>query len=336
MVTKVEFYFDGQLLGEVAQPPYKYSWDNSDIPAGSHVIQARAYSASNMTATDAVSVNIGMGSLSVTMSEGTAPGAGASFFSPDYMEWIIDASNSMNGQLEGFQKLDLVKQTLIDMLPKIPLSTQTVYRLFGSESTASHHDCKDSLLAYPLKPVDSNKIVSLLNCVEARGLTPLAYTLDKVRNDLKATAGSRVVVLLTDGYENCGGDPVGQLERWKKEKLNAKLYIIGLDLEGSRAETELMRLTSLMGGQYFSVHDSKEILSALEEVVKVTYRVVDYRGKEVAQKPVGSPSIPLRAGEYKVAVDLEPPLVKEKVLINHGMEKRIFLKKDGNSFSLQE
>jgi Big-like domain-containing protein/von Willebrand factor type A domain-containing protein/VWA domain-containing protein len=336
VVTKVEFYCDGQLLGEVPQPPYKYSWDNSDLPAGSHVIQARAYSASNMTSTDAVSANIGTGSLSVTMSEGGASAGGPSFFSPDYMEWIIDASNSMNGQLGGLQKSDFVKQALIDLLPMIPSTTQVAYRFFGSESRASHHDCKDSILAYPMKPVDSNKIAAVLNSVEPKGLTPLAMSLEKVRNDLKTAAGSRVVVLFTDGYENCGGDPVRQLEQWKKEKLNAKLHIIGLDLDGTRAETDLKKLASLTGGQYFSVHDSKEIFSALEEVVKVTYRVTDYKGRDVVQKQVGSPPVPLRAGEYKVEVDLEPILAKDKVLINHGVEKKLFLKKDGNAFSLQE
>src|SRR4030095_7519618 len=120
-----------------------------------------------------------------------------------------------------------------------------------SESSAVQRDCDDSVLAFPPKVPDSGRIGSLLNRLEAKGLTPLSYVLERVRADLKGSLGSRVVVLITDGYEDCGGDPVGQLEKWKKEKFSAKLYVIGLDLEGSRAETELKRLTAFMGGQFF-------------------------------------------------------------------------------------
>ncbi|MFO1519046.1 MAG: Ig-like domain-containing protein [bacterium] len=341
-VQKVEFFADGEVLGELNQPPYKYLWDNSALGAGRHVIQARAHSSSNAVTTDAVVVNIGKGSLSLQMAEGSAlpdvsaTGGGNTYFSPDTIEWILDASSSMNGQLEGVRKIDLAKQAMGAMLSKLPMSTQVTYRWFGSQSLAGHHDCKDSVQAYPLKNIESNKILTLLSQVEAQGLAPLGFALDKVRTDMKTASGSKVVILITDGFDNCGGDPVGQLDRWKKEKLNAKLYVVGLDLAGTRAETELKRLASLTGGQYFSVHNLKEFLAALEDMVKVTYTIVDYKGREIAQRPVGAPAISLRTGEYRVEVDLAPPLVKDKVLINNGVEKKLLLKKEGTSFQLED
>jgi hypothetical protein len=333
LVQKVEFFADGESLVEVNQPPFKYLWDNSGLSSGRHVIQARVTSSSNMTSTDAVIVNIGSGSLSVQLAEAGAGGSAS--LSPDFIEWVLDASSSMNGELEGRKKIDLAKQAMSDILPKIPANTQVAYRWFGSQSPATHHDCKDSLLAYPMKPAESNKIVTQLGQVEARGLDPLGFTLEKVRADMKASFGSRVVVLITDGNDDCGGDPVGELERWKKEKLNAKLYVVGIDLEGTRAQTELKRLAEISGGQYFSVSSEKEMISALEDMVKVTYRILDYKDHEVAQRPVGAPALPLRTGEYRVELDVDPPLSK-KVLINNGVEKKLFLKKEGNSFSLDE
>jgi Mg-chelatase subunit ChlD len=339
IVSKVEFLADGELLGEVTQAPYKYLWDNADLPIGRHVLQVRAYSTSNLVSSDAVVVNIGTGTLSILLA-GVTPGPEAlgapSYLSPDSIEWVLDASSSMNGPLEGIRKIDLVRQAMSQILSKIPSSTQVAYRWFGSESSATHHDCKDSTVAYPLQPVNSGKINSVLNQVEAKGLTPLGFAFDKLRSDLKKASGSRVVVLLTDGFENCGGDPVGQLERWKKEKLNTKLYVVGLDLDGTRDEIELKRLASMMGGQYYPVHNQKELLFALDEMVKVTYRVLDYKDREITQRPIGSPSLALRTGEYRVEVDLEPPLVKEKVLVNNGVEKKLVLKKVGNTFSLEE
>ncbi|GEM_PF-3534718 len=331
IVTKVEFYADGNLLSEVTQAPYKYLWDNSELASGRHVLQARAYSSNGWVSTDAVIVNIGNGSFTVQLAEDSSP-----YLAPDYIEWVLDASSSMNGEVAGLSKIELVKQALFDMFPKVPASTQVALRSFGASSLASHRDCRDSVLNYPLKALDSQKLTSSLNQVEAKGMSALAYALEKVKGDMKSAYGTRVVILITDGFDNCAGDPVGQLERWKKEKLHIKLYILGLDIEGSRAETELKRLASIANGQYYPVKNEKEMVAALEEMVKVTYRVFDYKEREVAQKPIGAPSVSLRTGEYRVEIDLEPPLTKEKVLINNGVEKKIILKKEGNGFSLSE
>lgn len=331
IINKVEFLVDGTLLGEVTQAPYKYLWDNSELASGKHVLQARAYNANNWVSTDAVVVNIGNGSLSVQLADSPSP-----YLAPDYIEWVIDASASMNAEVAGMKKIDLVKQSLLDMLPKMPPSSQLAIRSFGANSLSSHNNCKDSALNYPLKAVESQKVQAALNGIEAQGMSPIGYALDKLRSDLRSATGTRVVILITDGFDNCASDPVGQLERWKKEKLNIKLYILGLDVEGSRSETELKRLAAIVGGQYYSVKNEKEILNALEEMVKVTYRVFDYKDREVIQRPIGAPSVSLRTGEYRLELDLEPPLIKSKVLINNGVEKKLLLRKEANGYSFSE
>lgn len=331
MIQKVEFWADGALLGEVSQAPYKYLWDNSDLATGRHLLQARVFASNNWVSTDAVLVNIGNGSLSVQL--GDSPGA---YLAPDYIEWLVDASSSMNAEVGGVTKLDLVKQSIIDMLPKMPAQTQIALRSYGASAGANHRDCRDSSILYPVKNLDPQKLSGVLNQIEAQGMSPLSYALEKIKTDLKSAYGTRVVILLTDGFDNCGGDPVGQLERWKKEKLNIKLYILGLDIEGTRAETELKRLVSIVGGQYYPVKTQKEIMEAFEEMVKVTYRVFDYKNREVIQKPIGSAGVLLRTGEYRVDVDLEPPLSKEKVLIQNGVERKLLIRKDGTSYTFSE
>lgn len=331
IIAKVEFLVDGVPIGEVTQAPYKYLWDNSELASGRHVLQARVYSSNNWVSTDAVVINIGNGGLSVQLADNASP-----YLAPDYIEWVLDASSSMNGEVGGLKKIDLVKQSLLDMLPKMPPATQFALRSYGAGGLSSRRNCKDSSLNYPLQSLDSQKLTASLNGIEAQGMSPLAYALERLKGDLKTANGTRVVILFTDGFDNCGGDPVGQLERWKKEKLNIKLYILGVDIEGSRAETELKRLAGIVGGQYYAVKDEKEIIAALEEMVKVTYRVFDYKDREVAQRPIGASSMALRTGEYRLEVDLEPPLVKEKVLINNGVEKKVLLRKEANGFMFSE
>ncbi len=331
-IEKVEFLQDGILLSALTQAPYKYLWDNSSLLPGKHYLQARAYSKLG-SSTDSVSVNIGSGTLSVSAADVSSANTG---LSPDYFEWVIDASKTMASGIGGSKKIDWVKNALGEILPKISPDSKHAFRWMGAQNPSSFQNCKDTQLYSSFKPLELAKLPNQWSSLEAKGIAPLAYTLEKIRSDLKGTSGSRVVVLFTDAYENCGGDPVLEMERWKKDNLNVKLYIIGLDLEGSRDESELKRIASIVGGEYYSVTHPQELSKTLENVIKVSYKVLDYKDKEVAQKPVGSEAIVLRTGEYRVKVDLEPPLVMEKVLLLNGLEKKLFLKKEGTQFKLSE
>ncbi|MBF0491407.1 MAG: hypothetical protein HQM15_01325 [Deltaproteobacteria bacterium] len=335
-IAKVDFMADGVLLGSISQAPFKYLWDNSSLIPGKHYLQARAYSKLG-SSTDSVSVNIGSGTLSIFSADnsGGVPNSSTGI-SPDYFEWVIDASKTMGTSVGGSKKIDWVKNALNEMLPKISSSSQHAFRWMGAQSPSSYQNCKDTQLYSSFKPLELTKLQTQWSGLEAKGIAPLAYTLEKARSDFKGSSGSRVMVLFTDAYENCGGDPVLELERWKKEKLNVKLYILGLDLEGSRDEIELKRIASMVGGEYFSIARPQDLSKALEEVIKVSYAVLDYKGKEVAQKAVGSEPLVIRTGEYRVEVNLEPPLVMEKVLLLNGLEKKLYLKKEGAQFKLSE
>ncbi len=342
--VSVEFFADGQKLSEVKQAPYKYLWDNVNVEGGQHVIQAKARLESGETTSDAVIVNVGTGTLSVALEgEGAStesmPGAAPSavtVLSPDYMEWLIDASRSMNNSIGSTTKMALVKQGLLQITPKISSQTQVALRLYGSEHRAFHENCKDSVLLQPLKSLEGTKSNEMITKLEAKGVSPLGFALDKVRNDLKMGFGSKVAFLFTDGSDNCGGNPVGEIERWKKEKLNIKLYVFGLDMQESREENDLKQLAAASGGKFFNIQSEEEFYSALTEVLKINYRVYDYKNQEIAHRPVGALPLTLRTGEYRVEVDVAPPLVKDKVLINNGVEKKLILRKDGNGFNFVE
>ncbi|EAU64167.1 Ig-like domain-containing protein [Stigmatella aurantiaca] len=45
LVTRVEFYRDGQLLGTVTQAPYTWSWDSNEADNGAHTLGVRAFDA---------------------------------------------------------------------------------------------------------------------------------------------------------------------------------------------------------------------------------------------------------------------------------------------------
>ena len=56
--SKVEFYVDGTLLGEVTASPYTYNWDASDVTPGIHAVKVIGYKNSSETVDSTVNIDI--------------------------------------------------------------------------------------------------------------------------------------------------------------------------------------------------------------------------------------------------------------------------------------
>ncbi len=335
-VQKVEFFADGNRVGEVVQAPFKYLWDNSSLESGKHRVQARATLASGQTTSEGAIVNIGSGQFQV-VSEGLAVTEGSSsLLSPDVIEWIVDTSQSMEGTLSADSKLNAIQQALLTLPSYLSSSTQVAIRSLAGKSTQALSECSETSLLLPFQPNGLQQMPTSLKKLSPKGRTPLALALEKARGDLKNATGSRALILLVDGFEDCGKDPFAVIEQWKKERFSTRFYILGLDLAGTRAEGELKRLASAAGGQYLNIKDEKDLSKSLEEVVKIQYRVFDYRNRPIAEKPVGSPAITLRSGEYRVQIGDDALSAKDKVVINNGMEKKLILKKSADHYIFEE
>jgi hypothetical protein len=81
--------------------------------------------------------------------------------------------------------------------------TPFAFRVFGREVDSCQTD-----LDIPLSPLNASAVASKVNALEVKNnaRTPIGASLEKVTSDLAAVKGERLVVLLTDGEETCGGD----------------------------------------------------------------------------------------------------------------------------------
>ncbi len=55
-ISKVEFYIDGKILGEVTAPPFQYNWNSGFSGNGSHTIKVKAYNAAGQAGEDEITV----------------------------------------------------------------------------------------------------------------------------------------------------------------------------------------------------------------------------------------------------------------------------------------
>lgn len=159
--------------------------------------------------------------------------------------FIVDASNSMNGFWNNEPKITVARRLMgqvLDSLGNIP-NLQLGLRAFGNEKNyLAGQDCSDMQLLVPIGSRTATRIKTAMNDkVRPRGTTIIAGSLEQCANDFKASCPTgnckNVVILLTDGEEECDGDPCAVSRALQSKNIFLKPFIIGVGLDESAKQS---------------------------------------------------------------------------------------------------
>ncbi len=184
-----------------------------------------------------------------------------------YIEFILDASISMTARIGRDTRLSIAKsvmEKLIDDLPDDP-NLYLALRIYGAEIDPSLKPCDDSVLVQPFAPASQAKknMIDRIRSMQAKGMTPIAKSLELAANDFPVKQGARnIVILVTDGEESCGGDPCAVSARLQQQGLILKPYVVGFALTDKQAE--LVKCI----GEFYQASDTDSLLTALTTAVK--------------------------------------------------------------------
>jgi hypothetical protein len=233
------------------------------------------------------------------------------------IELILDTSGSMLEEIEpGVTRMDVAKEVVRALVTDhLPAGVPVALRVFGTEP-----DSCDTELRVPLQPLDPEAMAATIDGIELVNLvnTPLGAALDQVANDLAGADGPKIVVLVTDGEETCGGDPRGAIERLVAQGIDVHVNIVGFALDDEELKREFQRWARIGNGQYIDAGNAEELDEAMRRAVAPPYRVLDAAGKVVATGVVGGSSIRVPPGTYTVEVLTEPVQRIEGVVIAAG------------------
>jgi len=295
-------------------PPFATTYANGRFEGrvmlheGENRILATATSVDGRVADTSVVVSVrppGCGELEVRALRNGAP---ALSLSDRAVEIVVDASGSMWGQLGGRSKIEIAKEILRDSLDWLPSDLQIALRVYGHQSPRERRDCTDSQLVVPFGAESRSGIRSAIAAVKPRGQTPLGYSLERVAADFGAFPGERAVVLVTDGIESCGGDPV-EAARALQAGGSLPVHVIGFGLggDGEEDQASLRRIAEVSSGQFLTARSAEELRAALSVTVGTAFRV-SRAGTVVAQGTLGAPGVfRLPPGDYTVRVESLPP-----------------------------
>lgn len=225
------------------------------------------------------------------------------------VEIVVDASRSMWGQIHGEAKMSIAKEILEDVSYWYPEDLALALRAYGSMSPSESNNCGDSTLLVPFADYNREPIRAAVARLRPTGQTPIAFALNQAANDFGSLQSDRAVVLVTDGIESCGGNPVSAARNLSEQGIAVHVIGFGLGNAADEDTASLQAIAGASGGRYVTAGSAAELKEALVQTVATPFSV--FKGNdEVASGSLGAEELMfLPEGEYRVEVYSSPPQV---------------------------
>lgn len=227
------------------------------------------------------------------------------------LQIILDVSGSMAGDAGGQAKIDAAREAILSTLDALDEGTLvpgeserpyflTSLRMYGHslprEPKAA--SCEDTELVIPFQPLDRSRFVEVLDGASPSGQTPIARSLREAADDFgEIGEDPAVVILVSDGEETCGGDPVAAACELEERGFDLTVHTVGFDV-GAEARGQLEGVAECTGGEYRDAGDADQLGQSLQELTASSMLI---------EKEATTRGTPIRGGDgYEDAVSLEP------------------------------
>ena len=241
---------------------------------------------------------------------------------------ILDTSTSMAEAFENATKIKIAKQVLTELVEVIPEGMWVGLRTFGG--------CERSQLLVPMEPLNKAYLQAQIHAIDTSGATPIAYTLERAKEDFAAVPDAKLILLVSDGKETCGGDPVAAARGLIAAGYDLKIHVIGFDIaQEPEAREQLTKIAEVTGGTYFDAESSEQLRIALQHSLPIRYRVYNQQGEEVFIGVLGEAGPRLPPGVYRVVIDAFPAFVLENVAIQSDRTTTITLERSNGNYSAE-
>lgn len=219
---------------------------------------------------------------------------------------LLDVSGSMNEKVSsGGTKLAAAKSALKEVADGLPAGTQVGLRVYGSKIKEPKEEnpkaCQDTELVMPLGPLDRNRMHTAVDSFQAVGETPIAYTLEQSVKDFTGD-GRRVVVLISDGEENCVPDPCPVAKKLAGAGVELQFNAIGFNVNG-KARKQLQCIVDQTDGSYYDAEDTDELTESLKKLTQRALRPFALSGTPVQGSTDRGSAPAIRPGQYLDSYD---------------------------------
>jgi Ca-activated chloride channel family protein len=195
-----------------------------------------------------------VGQVSATKEESSAPLTRILF--------LFDASQSMYARWQSDQKINIAREILANVLDTLSRmdNVEVALRVYGHQHLYPPQICDDTRLEVPFGKNNFRKIIDRLKSLKPRGTSPIAFSLEQSASDFPKCDDCRnIIVLITDGIEECDGDPCEVSLYLQKQGVILKPFVIGIGRDFEEAFNCV--------GTYFDASSELQFGQALNAVI---------------------------------------------------------------------
>ncbi|MBR1619777.1 VWA domain-containing protein [bacterium] len=210
------------------------------------------------------------------------------------VEIVMDYSGSMANWIL------VAKRSMSTIVSQIPSSTKLGFRVFGHDNYGNNPSlgaqlqevkkiikkgnkmkvvtqaspigsstgvCSATKQVTQIRSANANSIINGMNSVDVGGATPLVYALDRaVYQDFASMDAStpKKIVLITDGGENCGGDPCEFARRLMAKRNDVHIDVVLV----SSYSKSLTCLSSTTGGHFYNINNLSDFSTTINRSIK--------------------------------------------------------------------
>lgn len=191
---------------------------------------------------------------------------------PVDIELILDASGSMAALTEGTSQIAIAKKSIQSTITNIPANIAVAFRVYGHRVPKSdkENSCKDTELVIPFGPLNVASFTAKLDGLNPNGYTPIAYSLRTAAQDFLGKESQHVIILVSDGEETCGGDPVAEAKNLLAQGFKVTIHTIGFRVDAN-TKAQLTAISNATGGSYF---DAKDAASLTQNLTQATQKAL--------------------------------------------------------------
>ncbi|MFF0516220.1 vWA domain-containing protein [Streptomyces sp. NPDC004250] len=186
------------------------------------------------------------------------------------VDLVLDVSGSMRTRdIDGGTRMAAAKQAFNEVLDATPEEVQLGIRTLGADYPGDDRKtgCKDTAQLYPVGPLDRTEAKTAVATLAPTGWTPIGPALLKAADDLDGGAGSKRIVLISDGEDTCAPlDPCEVAREIAAKGIGLTIDTLGL-VPNAKMRQQLSCIAEATGGTYTSVEHTDELTEKVNQLV---------------------------------------------------------------------
>lgn len=185
--------------------------------------------------------------------------------------FIMDYSNSMNEFIGDNRKIELMRETIKNIVHSINPDTEIGLRVYGYRLGFSPYECcRASKLVVPIYSNNATNISEAIYKTKARGMTPITYSLKKaVEKDFVGFSGKKHIILLSDGGENCDESPCEYVMKNLAKRKDFTVDVIAFNINNHEDIDQLKCVSAVTSGKFYTANTKGELINALNNTLQV-------------------------------------------------------------------